>query len=75
MSSPEMALVNVLLDGKSVEENYYTKDMNGQGQLTIHEPRMYDIVDLKGNYGRHILTLEMPKGVSAYAFTFGAQAK
>ena len=75
MSSPATALVPVLLDGNPVSSNYRTKDMNAQGQLIIHEPRMYDIIDLKGNYSRHILTLKIPKGVSAFVFTFGAQAQ
>ena len=75
MSSPETALVQVLLDGNPVPSNYHTKDMNAQGQLIIHEPRMYDIIDLKGNYSRHILTLKIPKDVSAFVFTFGAQAQ
>ena len=75
MSSPQPALVNILLDRNPIPTNYYTKDMNAQGQLTIHEPRMYDIIDLKGNYRRHILTLKIPKSVSAFVFTFGARAQ
>lgn len=31
----------------------------------------YDVLDLKGAYGRHKVSLLTPEGVSAYAFTFG----
>ncbi|MBA3723232.1 MAG: hypothetical protein H0W88_12640 [Parachlamydiaceae bacterium] len=39
----------------------------------MQDPRKYDIVDLKGDYGRHLLTLHIPKGIQAYAFTFGME--
>jgi hypothetical protein len=45
--------------------------MNNEGQILVKEPRKYDVIDLKGQYGRHRLTLHTPKGVSLYAFTFG----
>jgi hypothetical protein len=37
----------------------------------IKDARKYDVVDLKGDYGRHQLSIQLPDGVSAYAFTFG----
>lgn len=73
MDSDEEVLVTVLLDDIPLPEKYYTADMNEKGQLRVHEARKYDIIDLKGNYGRHKLTLITPqKGVSMYAFTFGS---
>lgn len=45
------------LDGKHVDS------------ITIDGDRKYDIV--KAPYGEHQLSLKLPKGVSAYAFTFG----
>jgi hypothetical protein len=64
----------VLLDGRPLEKKYYTADMNEKGDVLVRDPRKYDVVDLKGDYGRHQLTLEVPEGVSAYAFTFGDEA-
>jgi cytochrome c biogenesis protein CcdA/thiol-disulfide isomerase/thioredoxin len=75
MSSPEQASIQVLLDGKPLEKKYYTTDINDAGFITVKDSRMYDIVDLKGIDGRHVLTLILPKGVSLYAFTFGSGVK
>ena len=72
MQSSQPSVVTVLLDEKPVPSKYYTADMNERSQIKIIEPRMYDIIDLKGDYGRHRLTLQIPKGVSLYAFTFGS---
>lgn len=51
--------ITVLLDGK--KENI----------VVIHQPQMYEIINLKEKYGRHTLTLQCPKGIDAYVFTFG----
>jgi thiol-disulfide isomerase/thioredoxin len=75
MSSTAPASVQVLLDGQPLENKYYTADMNEAGLITVKDSRMYDMVDLKGDNGRHMLTLVIPKGVSLYAFTFGSGAK
>jgi len=40
-------------------------------QIIVDEAKMYTLLDLSGKFGRHILKLELPKGISAYAFTFG----
>lgn len=63
--------VKVLLDGKPLKKDQMTADMNAEGQILVKEPRKYDVVNLKGDKGRHLLTLIFPKGLSAYAFTFG----
>ncbi len=51
--------VELLLDGKPLPK------------ILVDEPRKYDLIDLKGEYGRHLLQLHFSPGVSAYAFTFG----
>lgn len=71
MKSPTPQRLIILLDGKPVPPEYYTTDMDNQGQIQIIEPRMYALLNLKENHGRHTLTLYVPKGISAYAFTFG----
>lgn len=71
MASETPQLVTILLDDKPLSAEYYTADMNEHGQVLVHEPRKYDVVDLKGNYSSHKLTLQFAEGVSAYAFTFG----
>lgn len=75
MNSTSEALVEILLDGRPLPEKYRTADMNSDGKLRVNKARMYDILDLKGDYGRHQLTLIFPKEVSAYAFTFGSDDK
>lgn len=73
LSGSSQQPINVTLDGKPLSSFYYTSDMNKQGEIFVDEDRKYDIVNLQGQYGRHVLKLHLPKGVSAYAFTFGDQ--
>ena len=75
MNSATPQMVMVLLDGKPLASEYRTIDMNAQGKIMVDAARMYDLLDLKGNPGRHVMTLQIPQGVEAYAFTFGAGAK
>lgn len=49
--------LKVFLDGKLVKE------------IIVNGPRKYDIAETE--YGKHQLSLQVPEGVSAYAFTFG----
>lgn len=64
--------LQVFLDGKPLQKVYDTRNMNADGQIVVNQHRKYDIVDLKGNFGRHRLKLIVPKGISAYTFTFGS---
>ena len=57
MSGSSKTPIQVYLDDKPIAE------------FTMDGDRKYDIV--KTTYGRHKLSLKIPKGVSAYAFTFG----
>lgn len=63
--------VKVMLDGEPLPPKYYTDDMDKNGEISVKEDRKYDIVNLKGDYDRHVVTISIPEGVSAYAFTFG----
>lgn len=66
--------IHVQLDGKALPSNFWTVDMNEKGEIFVKDPRKYDIIDLKGEgKERHVLTLHIPKGIQAYAFTFGME--
>lgn len=71
MDSEKPQLITVYLDGNPLEKKYYTEDMNEKGQILVKEPRKYDVINLRNDYGRHKLTFQVPKDVSMYAFTFG----
>ncbi len=64
--------VVVTLDGSALPEKYLTGDMDKTGAVLIKDPRKYDLIDLKDDYGRHELEITFPAGVEAYAFTFGS---
>lgn len=57
MAGSSKTPVQVFLDGKPA------------GEFTVDADRKYDVVTAP--YGRHQLSLKIPPGVSAYAFTFG----
>ncbi len=59
LSGPSKTPLEVYLDGKRV------------GEIAVDFAQKYDVVET--TYGRHQLTLKVPKGVSAYAFTFGGE--
>lgn len=65
--------IHVDLDGQPLPTEFHTVDMNAEGEIVVKEARKYDIVDLKGKGGRHLVTLHVPKGVKAFAFTFGME--
>lgn len=52
--------IDVLLDGEQI------------GSITVAEPGLYNVVDLEGEYGEHLLELRIDgAGLSAFTFTFG----
>lgn len=61
--------VYLVLSGESKQPIVIFLDGQAAGQFFMDGDRKYDIVDVK--YGRHRLSLAIPSGVSAYAFTFG----
>lgn len=62
--------VKVYLDGKLVDTKSAGKDVKN-GTVTIDSDRLYELIDLRGNPGNHLLRLEFSPGVQAFAFTFG----
>jgi len=71
MSADTPQKITVQIDGKPLTSAQMTANIQ-VGFLIVHEPRKYDLVNLEGHYGTHTLTLTVPSGTSAYAFTFGA---
>lgn len=67
--------LHVELDKQPLPVAYRTIDMDATGGIHVKEARKYDIVDLKGGGGLHLLTIHVPKGIQAYAFTFGMEEK
>jgi cytochrome c biogenesis protein CcdA/thiol-disulfide isomerase/thioredoxin len=61
--------VRVLLDGKPITASAAGADVH-HGLVTVKGQRLYSLVSLPGDQS-HLLTLEVPRGVSAYDFTFG----
>lgn len=71
MEAPESAKVLVYLNNRALDDKYFTSDMDKQSEIIVKDPRKYDVLNLRDDYGRYKLTLKVPKGVSLYAFTFG----
>lgn len=71
LGQSESGTVQVLLDGKAIDTTSAGKDVQN-GVIIVNEDRLYEIVDLKGKRGDHILELRFQStGIEAYAFTFG----
>jgi thiol-disulfide isomerase/thioredoxin len=63
--------VKVYLDGKVVGVNQAGKDVQ-DGTVTVDTDRLYELIDLKNNPGKHTLRLEFQTpGTQGFAFTFG----
>lgn len=61
--------VYLVLSGSSDVPLEVFLDGKPYGKISIQEDRKYDIVNT--DYGRHQLSLKIPQGIKAYAFTFG----
>lgn len=61
--------VYLVLSGSSDTPIEVTLDGKPYSKIQVDEARKYDIVTT--TYGRHHLSLKIPKGIKAYAFTFG----
>ena len=59
----------VLLDGRPVPAREAGEDVRA-GRLSVGAQRLYRLISLPRVEDRR-LTVELPPGVSAYAFTFG----
>lgn len=61
----------ILVDGKEVDSTNAGSAVDG-GIVTFNEHDLYNLVDLKGEYGSHILEIQfLDPGIAAFAFTFG----
>lgn len=65
------AKIKVLIDGKPVTGSNAGADVVN-GVVTVDSDRLYNLIDLKGSGGNHVLRLEFgTQGIEAFAFTFG----
>ncbi len=63
--------VKVLLDGKVLKASQAGSDVK-DGVINVDRDRLFNIVDLHGKPGKHIIRLEFETpGIEAFAFTFG----
>jgi cytochrome c biogenesis protein CcdA/thiol-disulfide isomerase/thioredoxin len=60
----------VLLDGKPIPAADAGSDVKAGGTFTVTGQRLYSLVSLPGAQ-QHVITVQVPAGVSAYDFTFG----
>jgi thiol-disulfide isomerase/thioredoxin len=61
----------IYLDGERIPESVAGGDVEG-GSVLFKENQLYNLVDLRGEYGEHTLEIRfLDAGVSAFAFTFG----
>jgi hypothetical protein len=60
---------SVLLDGKPIPDKRSGADVS-HGVVTVRDQRLYSLVSLPDDQ-QHLLTVQVPPGVSAYDFTFG----
>jgi cytochrome c biogenesis protein CcdA/thiol-disulfide isomerase/thioredoxin len=61
--------LRVTLDGRPIPDRLAGADVRG-GRARIGPHRLYRLVDLP-RVGRHVLGLELERGIDGYAFTFG----
>jgi len=61
--------VYLVLSGSSKIPMEVTLDGSPVQKIVVDGDRKYDVAST--TYGRHALSLKVPKGISAYAFTFG----
>lgn len=63
--------IRILLDGQPVQSVQARADVAGS-TVQVNSERLYHLIDLHGNPGEHILTIEFATpGTEAFAFTFG----
>ncbi|HSX19305.1 MAG TPA: cytochrome c biogenesis protein DipZ [Candidatus Saccharimonadales bacterium] len=67
----DMGKFKVLIDGKAVDVNSAGVSVK-DGVVEVGTSNLFNLVDLKGKVGQHILRLEFETdGVKVFAFTFG----
>ena len=60
----------VLLDGKPIPAADRGSDVHPGGYFTVNAERLYNLVKLRRDAG-FTITVQLPKGIAAYDFTFG----
>lgn len=66
------ARVRVTLDGGPLDDASRGVDADEESVVAVTDGRLYELIDLRGAYGTHLLRLEfLDPGVKCYAFTFG----
>jgi len=64
-------VAEIYLDGKLISNDFSGNDVS-DGKLIFGEYDLYNLVDLKGDYGSHTLEIKaLEPGLKAFAFTFG----
>jgi cytochrome c biogenesis protein CcdA/thiol-disulfide isomerase/thioredoxin len=69
----EGSVAKVFLDGKPLETRNFGNDVGPDGTITIHDPKLYNLVNLPINDSKdHLFEIRFPKPrVAVYTFTFG----
>jgi hypothetical protein len=62
--------VTVRLDGVPIGDDIAGSDVHG-ATVVVDANRLYEVVDLKGHPGRHLLQMALSPGIEVYTFTFG----
>jgi len=61
----------IYLDGEKISANFEGADVSN-GVVTFMDHDLYNLVDLRGNYSKHIVEIKfLESGVETFAFTFG----
>ncbi len=60
----------VLIDGKPITAAERGSDLSSSGYFTVRHERLYNLVKLRGD-ATFTVTVQLPRGVQAYDFTFG----
>jgi len=66
------ATAEILLDGKRIDPSVAGSDVLSDGTVIFKDHDLYNLVDLRGDYGEHELIIRiLGPGIRAFAFTFG----
>jgi hypothetical protein len=62
-------IARVLIDGHPISSRQAGADVHN-GEVTVRGQRLYSLVSLP-QAEQHVITVQLPPGISAYDFTFG----
>ncbi len=63
--------VRVYIDGQIPDASSAGIDLNSNGYLPITSDRLYELINLDGKHGEHLLRIEFTPNIQVFAFTFG----